>query len=66
MLLLTSQQIEQLTGYKQKAAQVRWLQKNGLRHYVRADGHPNVPASALDAPKTERVGPNLDAVRRAG
>jgi hypothetical protein len=65
MRLLTSEQLEQLTGYRQKAAQVRWLQKNGVRHYVRADGHPNVPESALDAPMTTRNGPKLDAARRA-
>lgn len=66
MLLLTEQEIQRLTGYKQKAAQVRWLQSNGVRHYVRADGRPNVPSSALDLPKETRAKPNLDAVRRAG
>jgi len=66
MYLLTEAEIERLTGYKQKSAQVRWLQSNGVRHYVRADGRPNVPSSALDIPKETRVGPNLNAVRRAG
>jgi len=66
MLLLTDKEIERLTGYKQKAAQVRWLQKNGVRHFVRADGHPNVPESALDTTAPARSGPKLDAVRRAG
>lgn len=66
MLLLTPEQIEQLTGYKQKAAQIRWLRTNGIRHYVRADGRANVPSSALEAPEPKRSGPNLDAVRRAG
>jgi hypothetical protein len=64
--LLTKQQLEELTGYRQKAAQVRWLQQNGIRHYIRADGHPNVPESAVDAPESKRAGPNLDAVRRTG
>lgn len=66
MNLLTDDELQRLTGYKQKSAQVRWLQANGVRHYVRADGRPNVPASALDAPKDTRVGPNLNAVRRTG
>lgn len=66
MRLLTTKELENLTGYRQKAAQVRWLQKNGVRHYVRADGHPNVTEGALDTPVTSRSGPKLDAVRRAG
>lgn len=66
MRLLTPKELEELTGYRQKTAQVRWLQKNGVLHYVRADGHPNVPDSALGAPTPPRSGPKLDAVRRAG
>lgn len=67
MRLLTAIELEELTGYRQKTAQVRWLQENGVLHYVRADGHPNVPDSALTAPPVAtRVGPKLDAVRRPG
>lgn len=67
MRLLTPAQLVELTGYRQKSAQVRWLRENGVLHYVRADGHPNVPESALEAPREpSRRGPNLAAVRRAG
>lgn len=64
MQLLSDESLEQLTGYRQKAAQIRWLQQNGVRHYVRADGRAVVTETALDAPVANRRGPNLDAVRR--
>lgn len=65
-MFLTQQQIQELTGYRRKCEQVRWLRKNGIRHYVRADGHPTVPANALEAPRQKvRAEPNLEAVQRA-
>lgn len=42
-MFLTSEQLEDLTGHKQPAAQIRWLLKNDIEHYVRADGRPRVP-----------------------
>lgn len=67
-LFLTRKQLEELTGLVQPAAQIRWLQKNGVRHYIRADGHPRVPLTAIDrepaaAGAGTRIGPDLDAVR---
>lgn len=64
VILLSPAQVEELTGYRQHAAQIRWLQRNGLQHYVRADGRPVVPECALSAPAPTRKGPNLDAIRR--
>lgn len=67
-MFLTVAQLQELTGYVQPAAQVRWLQKNGLRHFVRADGHPRVPAAAVTDPPAGRLtkavfSPDFDAVR---
>ena len=66
-LFLTPEELVKLTGYVQAAAQVRWLKANRLVHYVRADGRPAVPVSAIDAnekaPAPGRIGPDLDAVR---
>lgn len=66
MHILTNKQLEHLTGYRQHAAQIRWLQRNGVRHYVSASGEPRVLESAVEAPVSTRKGPNLEAVRRAG
>lgn len=62
---LTPEQLADLTGYVQGAAQIRWLRKNGIDHTVRADGKPRVPAVAFTSTRTAPAprGPNLDAVR---
>lgn len=63
-MFLTPQQVFELTGYTQKSAQVRWLRKNGVQHYVRADGRASVPVGAIGKPSdAPRKGPNFDAVR---
>lgn len=63
-MFLTAEQLQELTGYRQAAAQVRWLQRNGITHYVRADGRPVVPASALVTDGKHRpAAPDLDSVR---
>jgi hypothetical protein len=71
MLFLSDEQLADLTGYARPSAQVRWLQRNGVTHYVRADGRPRVPVTAIIAPLAgaspatpASAGPNLDAVRR--
>ena len=46
-LFLTTEQLCDLTGLRQPAAQVRWLQRNGIEHYVWADGKPRVPLRFL-------------------
>lgn len=48
-MFLTPEELEDLTGLKQSAAQIRWLQKNGVEHYVRADGRVRVVRSRLEA-----------------
>lgn len=44
-MFLEASELLDLTGYRQPAAQVRWLRKNGVTHYVRADGQVRVPRS---------------------
>lgn len=53
-----------LTGYTQPAAQVRWLQKNGVHHFVRRDGKPRVFPDALK-PRDKSIAvpqPDFDAL----
>lgn len=46
-MFLTKQEVLDLTGVHQKAAQRRWLRLNGFRYYTRADGSPVVPRSQV-------------------
>ena len=41
-LFLTSEQLEEMTGYRNHTAQATWLADNGYRFDVRKDGRPNV------------------------
>lgn len=47
-MFLTAADLETLTGYVQPAAQLRWLTRNGVRHWVARTGRPVVPRSAVD------------------
>lgn len=67
-LFLSADELAALTGLVQPAAQIRWLSRNGLRHFVRADGRPVVPRKALEdseqlLTRGAPIGPDLDAVR---
>lgn len=65
-VFLTADQLQELTGYRQAAAQIRWLKRQGITHYVRADGHPVVPISALSEERSQpRARPNFAAIRTA-
>lgn len=47
-MFLTADELRELTGYKVAAAQIRWLTRNGVRHWIAATGRPVVPRSAID------------------
>lgn len=47
-LCLTRDELHDLTGLKQGAAQIRWLTKYGYPFVVRADGKPRVVRAALE------------------
>lgn len=71
-MLLTHQQLQELSGYKTRRCQIKWLALNGVRYLVGADGHPRVLidhiASLLGAKTHEapsiRTRPNLDALEQ--
>jgi hypothetical protein len=41
-MFLSSSQLVDMTGYRSKKAQGRWLLENGYKFDVRSDGKPNV------------------------
>lgn len=55
MSLLTSTDLEMLTGRVQAAAQIRWLTQNRVRHYVNANGKPVVTWAAVNKEKEAPV-----------
>jgi hypothetical protein len=64
-VFLTAEQVAELTGRKQPAAQRRWLDRNGVRYFVRADGRPAVREADLEGDRPPRPsGPNLAALHR--
>lgn len=52
-MFLTAAELNDLTGLKQGAAQVRWLRRNGIPHTIRVDGKPSVLSSAIN-PKSSQ------------
>ncbi len=68
-MFLTPEQLVDLTGLTQPAAQLRWLRKNGITAYERADGRPRVPEAQFKKEKPPQGGvsqPDFGALREAG
>jgi hypothetical protein len=47
-MFLTKQEIEILTGYKYKSAQIRWLNRNKFQYVLTFDGYPRVLVSHVE------------------
>lgn len=64
-MFLTDDELHDLTGYRRHAEQVKWLRKNGVRVFVRADGAPRVLRDDLAARPERRTvrRPNFEALR---
>lgn len=66
-LLLSREEIYELTDYRRPSKQITWLRKHGVRFMVAADGHPRVLRRELESPAEKPVrAPNLEALRRMG
>jgi len=64
-MFLTADELYELTGLRQAAAQIRWLQRNGVEHYVRADGKVRVRHAAFGEQNTAKssiVEPDFEAL----
>lgn len=63
---LTPADLEELTGLRQGAAQIRWLRKAGVKVYKRADGKPRVLWADLKERRESRqrgpAQPNFEAL----
>ena len=54
MLHLTKDAVKELTGYRRKSEQKRWLRENGIVFLVGADGHPRVGCAEIENKLTDR------------
>jgi hypothetical protein len=62
--LLTEDQLVYYTGYTQPAAQIRFLQKWGIRHVVNAAGRPRVTRDQVnEMDKPRRAAEGIPSVR---
>lgn len=67
MDLLTTNDIQALTGYRRPSKQIGWLKQYGVRFFVAADGYPRVLKSDLEKPKDQRVkSPDFNALKHLG
>jgi hypothetical protein len=66
-IMLTRQEVADLTGRKLKSLQIKTLARMGIQHWVAADGHPRVPRAQFGyhekpAPAPRRTEPNWAAL----
>lgn len=47
-LFLSRDELHELTGYTQAAAQFRWLTSRGWKHEVGADGRPRIMRAEME------------------
>lgn len=62
--LLTEADLVELTGVRQGAAQVRFLQKWGIAHVVKGNGRPAVTWDQVNKVDRQRSRPNFGALRQ--
>jgi hypothetical protein len=48
-MFLTRDEIRELSGYKRRTDQARWLRENGYPFELDKDGNPKVPRAAVEA-----------------
>jgi len=68
-MFLNQEELIKLTGYKQRASQIKWLREHGIRFLVGGDDQPKIMLTQVEeligaAPKSKRkkVEPNFDAL----
>lgn len=63
-MILTADQLADLTGYRRHSSQVRALRRMGIEHWIRPDGRPIVRADWRSAVQNKRSAVlNVEAVR---
>lgn len=53
-MFLTADEVRELTGYRQSAAQIRWLQQHRVHHFVSGKGKPIVVRHPYQPPPEKK------------
>ena len=64
-IFLTDDELVELTGYRQRARQIEWLQRWRVRHTVSAVGRPAVTWTAVQGVERQASAPNFESLRAA-
>ena len=48
-MFLTRDELRELSGYKRRSDQARWLRENGYPFELDKDGNPKVPRAAVES-----------------
>lgn len=56
-LILSRDEVAELTRTPVKTRQLEFLRRNGIRHYVDLNGRPVVPRSAIEGEPTKPAAP---------
>lgn len=65
-MLLSNENLFDLTGYKQPAAQIRALRTMGITFHTRPDGRPVVTWEGVNGQKNQSFEPDFAAMRKNG
>jgi hypothetical protein len=66
MAEISQERLRQITGYKRRADQIRWLKEHGITPFVGADGTVTVFEDVLEEAQRRASGMELQAARRQG
>ena len=59
-MFLSHDEVKHLTGRVKRLAQIRQLDRLGVRYYLDADGHPVVPRSQIEPAQPAAAEPEPD------
>lgn len=48
-MFLTKEEVRDLSGYKRRTEQAKWLRENGYPFELDKDGNPKVPRAAVES-----------------
>lgn len=66
-LLLSDEEVKQLTGAERPSRQIDMLRTNGIRFYIKATGYPAVPRAQFESNDDSRASkPNFQALKKTG
>lgn len=65
MIVLSREELRELTGYRQRSRVIRWLRENGFAFYLGGDAWPRVLRESFEKPRKTltRSAPNVQALK---